>query len=68
MPADHKERAFETAIENHLVMKAGYSHGDNGEYEATGADFLESPLGYDRELALPRRLRCVRQGHSAPNL
>jgi hypothetical protein len=34
MPADHREKAFEAAIENHLVTSAGYPHGDNREYRA----------------------------------
>ena len=64
MPADHKERAFETAIENSLVVSGGYTHGDNREYDALGSDPAKSPLGFDRESAMfpgafPSPLRAV---------
>jgi type I restriction enzyme R subunit len=52
MPADHKEKAFEAAIEHHLTTHGGYTHGDNREYEASGSDLAKSPLGYDRASAL----------------
>lgn len=46
MPADHRERAFESAIEEHLVA-TGYLHGDNHDY-----DTAQAPDGYDRVRAL----------------
>lgn len=42
MSADYKERAFEAAIEDHLLAH-GYAKGDNGDYDAAAA-----PNGYDR--------------------
>jgi hypothetical protein len=35
MPADHRERAFEAAIEACLVGRGGYTHGDNCDRDAT---------------------------------
>jgi type I restriction enzyme, R subunit len=52
MPANHKEIAFEAAIEHHLAMHGGYTHGDNRDYDALGSDMSKSPLGYDREAAI----------------
>jgi type I restriction enzyme R subunit len=52
MPIDYKEKAFESAIEHHLAMNGGYTHGDNRDYEALGSDTSKSPLGYDRETAM----------------
>ena len=30
MPIDYKEKSFESAIENHLLTKAGYTQGKQG--------------------------------------
>jgi len=39
MPIDHKEIAFESAIENHLLTHAGYSKGDKDSFDpARGFD------------------------------
>src|SRR5512140_1264421 len=38
MPADHREKAFETAIEEHLLTRAGYVKAD--------------PANFDRERAI----------------
>jgi type I restriction enzyme R subunit len=38
MPVDHRERAFEAAIEHHLLSASGYAKGD--------------PAGFDRERAI----------------
>lgn len=46
MPADYKEKAFEAAIEEHLLA-SGYAKGDNCDYDATAA-----PNGYDRARGL----------------
>ncbi|MBX3376894.1 MAG: type I restriction endonuclease subunit R [Phycisphaeraceae bacterium] len=46
MPADYKEKAFETAIEEHLLAH-GYAKGDNRDYDAASA-----PNGYDRARGL----------------
>jgi len=46
MPADYKERAFEAAIEDHLLAH-GYAKGDNRDYDAATAQD-----GYDRARAL----------------
>ena len=46
MPADHKEKAFEASIEDHLLSH-GYVRGDNRDYNAGTA-----PDGYDRARAL----------------
>ncbi|MCL4199579.1 MAG: DEAD/DEAH box helicase family protein [Phycisphaerales bacterium] len=46
MPADHRERAFETVIEDHLHGH-GYHKGDARDHDAVTA-----PEGFDRESAL----------------
>ncbi|MCC6906622.1 MAG: type I restriction endonuclease subunit R [Phycisphaerales bacterium] len=46
MPADHRERAFETVIEDHLLGH-GYHKGDARDHDAVTA-----PEGFDRESAL----------------
>lgn len=46
MPADYKEKAFETAIEEHLLAH-GYAKGVNRDYDAASA-----PNGYDRARGL----------------
>ena len=33
MPTDHKEIAFESAVENYLLNKAGYSKGDRSTFD-----------------------------------
>ncbi len=45
MPADHTERAFESAIEDHLLSH-GYGKGDDRDYDPASV-----PEGYDRETA-----------------
>ncbi len=46
MHADYKERAFEAAIEDHLLA-TGYAKGDNRDFDVAAA-----PNGYDRARAL----------------
>lgn len=46
MPADYKERAFEAAIEDHLLA-TGYAKGDNRDF-----DVAVAPNGYDRARGL----------------
>ncbi len=46
MPADYKEKAFETAIEDHLLA-TGYAKGDNRDF-----DVAVAPNGYDRARGL----------------
>ena len=33
MPVDHKERAFESAIEHHLITAAGYTKAEQGFFD-----------------------------------
>ena len=33
MPGQHTETAFESAIENHLLTKAGYAKGDKNTFD-----------------------------------
>ena len=33
MPVDHKEKAFESAIEYHLITTAGYTKADQGAFD-----------------------------------
>ena len=33
MPGQHTERAFESAIENHLLTKGGYVRGDREAFD-----------------------------------
>ena len=33
MPVDHKEKAFESAIEHHLITAAGYTKADQGFFD-----------------------------------
>ncbi len=33
MPVDHREKAFETAIEEHLTTEGGYAKGDGDGFE-----------------------------------
>ena len=47
MPADYKEKAFEAAIEDHLLAASGYEKGDNRPYEAR-----VTPFGFDAERAI----------------
>ena len=37
MPVDHKERAFESAIEHHLITAAGYAKADQGFFDQVRA-------------------------------
>lgn len=46
MPADYKEKAFEAAIEDHLLA-TGYAKGDNRDF-----DVAVAPNGYDRARGL----------------
>lgn len=46
MPADYKEKAFEAAIEEHLLA-TGYAKGDNRDF-----DVAVAPNGYDRARGL----------------
>lgn len=46
MPADYRERAFETAIEDQLLAH-GYARGVSRDHDATAV-----PEGFDREQAL----------------
>ena len=46
MPADYKERAFEAAIEDHLLA-TGYAKGDNRDF-----DVAVAPNAYDRARGL----------------
>lgn len=46
MPADYKEKAFEAAIEDHLLA-TGYVKGDNRDF-----DVAVAPNGYDRARGL----------------
>jgi type I restriction enzyme, R subunit len=39
MPVDHKERAFEAAIEHHLLTVAGYAKGDPATFDRERAIF-----------------------------
>lgn len=49
MPVDHKERAFEAAIENHLVTKAGYAQGDPTAFDRERAIFPAEFVAFVRE-------------------
>jgi type I restriction enzyme R subunit len=33
MPVDYKEKAFESAIEHHLITTAGYTKADQGAFD-----------------------------------
>ena len=46
MPAQHTEKAFETAIELHLTKSGGYARGDNGAYDAKRALFPADVLAF----------------------
>ncbi len=37
MPVDHKEKAFESAIEHHLITAAGYTKADQGFFDQARA-------------------------------
>ena len=37
MPTDHKERAFESAIEHHLLTAGGYLRGEPGDFDRARA-------------------------------
>jgi type I restriction enzyme R subunit len=39
MPVDHRERAFEAAIEHYLLTSAGYAKGDPGSFDRDRAIF-----------------------------
>jgi type I restriction enzyme R subunit len=52
MPVDHREMAFEAAIEHDLLTRGGYAKGDNSEYHPTATDDRYSPEGFDQERAL----------------
>lgn len=49
MPVDHKERAFEAAIENHLLTKAGYAQGDPTTFDRERAVFPAEFVAFVRE-------------------
>jgi hypothetical protein len=49
MPVDHKERAFEAAIEGHLLTKAGYAMGDPSAFDREMAIFPAEFLAFVRE-------------------
>jgi type I restriction enzyme R subunit len=49
MPVDHKEIAFEAAIEHHLLTKGGYSKGDPSAYDAKTALFPDGFLSFVQE-------------------
>jgi len=48
MPVDHKERAFEAAIENHLLTKAGYAQGDPTTFDRERAVFSAEFVAFVR--------------------
>jgi len=52
MPVDHRERAFEAAIEHHLLTAAGYAKGDNRDCNPVITDERRSPTGFDRSRAI----------------
>ncbi len=49
MPVDHKERAFEAAIESHLLAKAGYSQGDPKIFDRERAIFPTEFVAFVRD-------------------
>ena len=48
MPIDHKERAFEAAIEHHLLTQAGYAKGDPATFDRDRAIFPAEFIGFVR--------------------
>lgn len=48
MPVDHRERAFEAAIEHHLISNASYSLGDPKAFDRERAFFPEVFLDFVR--------------------
>jgi type I restriction enzyme, R subunit len=49
MPVDHRERAFEAAIEDYLLSKAGYFGGDPMRFDRERAVFPEDFCAFVRE-------------------
>lgn len=49
MPVDYKERAFEAAIEHHLLTVAGYSKGDPAAFDRERAIFPNDVITFIRE-------------------
>lgn len=48
MPAEHRERAFETAIEYHLTTAGGYTAGDREAFDRERAVFPRDVLAFIR--------------------
>ncbi len=49
MPADHKEIAFEKAIEHHLTTQAGYASVSPDTFDRNRALFPEEVISFIRE-------------------
>ncbi len=49
MPVDHRERAFEAAIEHHLLAAGGYSSGDPATFDRERALFPTDTIAFIRE-------------------
>ena len=51
MPVDHKEKAFETAIEHHLITSAGYAKAEQGTSTNSGPSTRRSSFLSSRHTA-----------------
>ncbi len=49
MPVNHSERAFETAIEHHLITMGGHAKGDHKAFDQECCLFPQEALAFIRQ-------------------
>jgi len=64
MPVDHRERAFEAAIEHHLLTLAGYATGDPATFDRERALFPGELLAFVQETQ-PETWEALERLHGA---
>ncbi|MFP4104488.1 MAG: hypothetical protein ACLFVU_00215 [Phycisphaerae bacterium] len=61
MPADHREMAFEAAIEHHLTTAGGYVSGDCDGFDPHRTVFLAEMLTFVNRLLHNSQVYCLKQ-------